>query len=182
MRGIVTLAAALALPTGGGGGAAFPDRDLILFTAFSVVLGTLVLQGLTLRPLMTHLQLDDDGEVEREVRLARVSTLRAALEATAASSGTEAATLMRRRLELQLRRAEAELEGRAEGRPDGAADPGGPPSEDVGVVRAAMAAERQRLSALRADGTIGDAAFQQIEQELDWKELDLQQFLRTELT
>lgn len=181
MRGIVTLAAALALPTGGGEGAPFPYRDLILFTSFSVVLGTLVLQGLTLRPLMARLQLDDDGEVEREVRLARVATLRAALDATAASSGTEAAALMRRRLELQLRRAEAELEG-AEGRADDAAEPWGSPAEEVDVVRAAVAAERRQLSALRADGTIGDAAFQQVEQELDWKELDLQQFLRTELT
>ena len=48
MRGIVTLAAALALP------AAFPFRDLIVLTAFSVVLGTLVLQGLTLRPLLAR--------------------------------------------------------------------------------------------------------------------------------
>jgi CPA1 family monovalent cation:H+ antiporter len=43
-----------------------------------------------------------------------------------------------------------------------------------------MAAERQQLSALRADGTIGDAAFQQIEEELDWAELDAQQLLRSE--
>jgi CPA1 family monovalent cation:H+ antiporter len=41
------------------------------------------------------------------------------------------------------------------------------------------AAERQRLVSLRADGTIGDAAFQRVEQELDWTELDLQQLLRT---
>ncbi|MDQ3998270.1 MAG: cation:proton antiporter, partial [Gemmatimonadota bacterium] len=111
MRGIVTLAAALALPTGGAGGAPFPYRDLILFTAFSVVLGTLVLQGITLRPLLGRLHLADDGAVEREVRLARVATLRAALSATAASSGAEMAALVRRRYELQLRRAEAELEG-----------------------------------------------------------------------
>jgi CPA1 family monovalent cation:H+ antiporter len=51
MRGIVTVAAALALPDGGPA-SAFPYRDLILFTAFSVVLVTLVLQGLTVRPLM----------------------------------------------------------------------------------------------------------------------------------
>jgi monovalent cation/hydrogen antiporter len=183
MRGIVTLAAALALPTGGDGGTPFPYRDLILFTAFAVVLGTLVLQGLTLRPLMTRLRLDDDGEVEREVRLARVATLQAALAATAASSGTETAALVRRRYELQLRRAEAELEGGAGGADDppvGATEPSGLRSADADMVRAAMAAERQRLSALRADGTIGDAAFQQVEQELDWTELDLQQLLRLE--
>ena len=184
MRGIVTLAAALALPTGGDGGPPFPYRDLILFTAFAVVLGTLVLQGLTLRPLMTRLELDDDGEVEREVRLARVATLRAALEATATSSGTETAALVRRRYELQLRRAEAELAGGmggGDGGPTDATKPRDSFSADVDVVRAAMAAERQQLSALRADGTIGDAAFQQVEQELDWTELDLQQLLRMEL-
>jgi monovalent cation/hydrogen antiporter len=93
MRGIVTLAAALALPTGGEGGTPFPYRDLILFTAFSVVLGTLVLQGLTLRPLMARLRLDDEGEVEREVRLARIATLRAALAATAAPAGRRGGAL-----------------------------------------------------------------------------------------
>ena len=45
MRGTVTLAAALALPTGSEGGVPFPYRDLIVVTAFGVVLGTLVLQG-----------------------------------------------------------------------------------------------------------------------------------------
>lgn len=43
-----------------------------------------------------------------------------------------------------------------------------------------MTAERERLLAMRADGTIGDAAFQQIEQDLDWTELDIEQLLRTE--
>jgi CPA1 family monovalent cation:H+ antiporter len=47
MSGIIPLA----LPGGGHGGAQFPCRDLILFSAFVVVLGTLVLQGLTLRAL-----------------------------------------------------------------------------------------------------------------------------------
>ena len=79
MRGIVTLAAALALPDGVPD--PFPYRDLILFTAFCVVLGTLVLQGMTLRPLMRVLALEDDGSVEREVRLARAETARAALAA-----------------------------------------------------------------------------------------------------
>jgi CPA1 family monovalent cation:H+ antiporter len=46
------------------------------------------------------------------------------------------------------------------------------------VARAAAEAERRRLEALRADGTIGDAAFQRVEQELDLGELDLDQLLR----
>ena len=119
MRGIVTLAAALALPAGGSGGAAFPYRDLVVFTAFSVVLGTLVVQGMTLRPLMRVLKLRDDGLVEREVRLARVETLRAALSATADMSGDELSGVMRRRYEVLLRHAEAEHAGAAAD-PDGA--------------------------------------------------------------
>src|SRR5256885_3160301 len=65
MRGIVTLAAGLALP------AAFPGRDRVLFTAFCVVLVTLVLQGGTLAPLMRLLRLEDDGAIENEIRRAR---------------------------------------------------------------------------------------------------------------
>ena len=74
MRGIVSLAAALALPAG------FPFRDLIVFTAFSVVLGTLVLQGLTLGPLLRALDLRDDDPVGHEVAAARERALRAGLE------------------------------------------------------------------------------------------------------
>jgi NhaP-type Na+/H+ or K+/H+ antiporter len=78
MRGIVTLAAALALPVN------FPYRDLIFFTSFAVVLVTLVVQGMTLRPLIAWLDVHNDGTVEREVQLARVETLRAALGAASA--------------------------------------------------------------------------------------------------
>lgn len=171
MRGTVTLAAALALPT------AFPYRDLILFTAFAVVLGTLVVQGMTLRPLLAWLKLEDDGAVEREVRLARVETLRAGLTAASECPGADTADLVRRRYALLLRRAESEL-----GREDGGAREeeawlrSSP--EDEEIVRTAAAAERQKLHALRADGTIGDAAFQQIEQELDWEELGFEQLVR----
>jgi Na+/H+ antiporter len=186
MRGTVTLAAALALPTGGEGGAPFPYRDLILFTAFGVVLGTLVLQGMTLRPLMTRLGLRDDGAVDREVRLARVETLRAAVEAAVACPGAETAALARYRYELQLRRAEDEF-ARDGVDTNGAAPEDAPPATtaatdrrdaDAAVVRAATEAQRRRLVALRADSTIGDAAFQRVEEELDWAELDWAQLLR----
>jgi NhaP-type Na+/H+ or K+/H+ antiporter len=67
MRGIVTVAAALALP------AEFPHRDLVVFTAFFTVLGTLIVQGLTLRPLLAHLRLEDDDPVGRETGRARAA-------------------------------------------------------------------------------------------------------------
>ncbi|TMG80819.1 MAG: hypothetical protein E6H74_14070 [Betaproteobacteria bacterium] len=73
MRGIVTLAAAMALPP------AFPYRDLILLTSFSVVLGTLAIQGLTLKPLLRALDLHDEDPVGRELAAARGRALRAAL-------------------------------------------------------------------------------------------------------
>jgi monovalent cation/hydrogen antiporter len=177
MRGTVTLAAALALPTGGEGGGAFPFRDLILFTAFGVVVGTLVLQGLTLRPLMEWLGLEDDGSVEREVRLARVETVRAAVDVLAAASPeAEHVAWLRRKYEGRLRDAEAALDGRAT-----AAEPSGNgASAGVDVLRAAIAAERRRLFALRADGTIGDDAFHRVEEELDWAELNAEMTGRRE--
>ncbi|HEV7669365.1 MAG TPA: sodium:proton antiporter, partial [Thermoanaerobaculia bacterium] len=174
MRGTVTLAAALALPTGAGGGAPFPYRDLILVTAFGVVIGTLVFQGLTLRPLLLRLKLEDDGTVDREVRHARIETLQAATKAAAACPGAETVEFVRLRYDLQLRRAQADL-----GAADEAAADAEARKEDEAVVRAATEAARQRLVALRANGTIGDAAFQRVEQELDWAELDWAQFLRS---
>lgn len=155
MRGTVTLAAALALPVH------FPHRDLIFFTSFAVVLVTLVVQGMTLRPLIAWLDVHDDGSVEREVQLARVETLHAALDAAGPSGGGESAELLRRRYELRLRRAQEH---------DAVSDSD---AEDAEVVRAITAAERRRLIELRDNGTIGDAAFQQVEQELDMRELDL---------
>jgi len=72
---------------------------------------------------------------------------------------------VRHRYDLQLRRAEA-----AAATPDAPADAGAQDA-DAAVVRAATHAQRRRLVALRADGTIGDAASQRVEEELDWARL-----------
>jgi CPA1 family monovalent cation:H+ antiporter len=160
MRGTVTLAAALALP------ADFPHRDLILFTSFLVVLGTLVVQGLTLKPLMTRLGLEPDDAVEREVRLARVETLRAAAAALEDhGADSEATDLLRRKYRVRLEQAEARING------EGSTGGSGRPGDYTASARAALEAERRRLSALRADGTIGDDAFHKVEEELDRAEL-----------
>jgi Na+/H+ antiporter len=154
MRGIVTLAAALALPTMLPDGQPFPFRDLILFTAFGVVVATLVVQGMSLRVVMNVLGLKDDGAVEREAELARRETLKAGL-ASVANLNDEAARLLRHRYELMLQRMSAPLVTAA----------------DNHALRVAATAERECLIALREKGTIGDAAFQRVEQELDWSEL-----------
>lgn len=70
MRGIVTLASALALPLVKG--TPFPDRDLITFLAFTVILVTLVVQGLSLPLLIRSLKVVDDGSAEREEHKARL--------------------------------------------------------------------------------------------------------------
>jgi CPA1 family monovalent cation:H+ antiporter len=170
MRGIVTLAAALALPTGEVSAGGFPHRDLILFISFAVVLGTLVVQGMTLRPLLGWLRLEDDGSVEREVRFARVETLRAANTALDALPPGEVSEVLRRRYALLLERTEAAACDEAAASSSRRARDG-----DATIVRAATSAERQSLIALRDAGSIGDEAFQRLEQELDLEELHLQQ-------
>ena len=79
MRGAVSLAAALALPITTDAGTPFNDRDLIVFLTFGVILGTLVLQGLTLPALIRVLDLEDDGLGEKEDAKARIYAAEAAL-------------------------------------------------------------------------------------------------------
>jgi Na+/H+ antiporter len=170
MRGIVTLAAALALPDGVHGPLAFPYRDLILFTAFSVVVGTLVLQGLTVGPLMRALALEDDGSMDREVRLARAETTRAALDALAGAAGEEEmVALLRRKYETRLRHAEAGAF---------AAETGDESADYEVAQRRAQEAQRRTLSELRAQGVIGDDAFHRVEEELDWGEISAEAMAR----
>src|SRR5919202_2246121 len=81
MRGAVSLAAALAVPLVTDTGEAFPGRNLILFLTFSAILGTLVLQGLTLGPLIRSLRLKGDEEEDTLTELnARLEAAYAALE------------------------------------------------------------------------------------------------------
>jgi len=101
MRGIVTLAAAYALPEG------FPYRDLILLTAFAVVLGSLVIQGLTLRPLILSLGLKDDNPVAMEVARARGIAYRAALDEIDGDPSEEA-EILRLEYRAMLLRAESD--------------------------------------------------------------------------
>lgn len=80
MRGVVSLAAALAIPLTVADGSPFPGRDLILFLTFTVIVATLVVQGLTLPTLIRWLGVKDDGAAEAEEREARLKANQAALE------------------------------------------------------------------------------------------------------
>ena len=170
MRGIVTLAAAMALPDGSAA-AAFPYRDLILFCAFAVVLVTLVVQGMTLRPLMAWIGLEDDGTVDREVRLARVETARAALKALDGPHDSPSLEILRREYEARIRLSESESPGPA-------AAPSG--ATLAQALRRAVAAQRHALVDLRARSIIGDDAFHVAEEELDLLELTADERVRPE--
>jgi len=154
MRGIVSLAAALALPS------AFPYRDLIVLTAFAVVFGTLTIQGLTLKPLIRALDLHDDDPVGREVRAARERALAAAL-ASFETDRSPLAEAIRQELVAHL-----QAEPAAEAAPD---DDGRSPHDDIHDV--AVRAAREAVLAMRASDEIGDDAFHQMEEELDWLEM-----------
>ena len=157
MRGIVTLASAYALPDG------FPYRDLILLVACSVVLGTLVLQGLTLRPLILALQLKDNNPVGSEVARARGVAYRAALQEIDGDGSLEAELLRREYREVLMQ---------AEGNPDGGVTSTELPADPL--RRRALAAARRAILSLRQSEDIGDDAFHQLEEELDRAELSAQ--------
>ncbi|HKA37947.1 MAG TPA: sodium:proton antiporter [Thermoanaerobaculia bacterium] len=158
MRGIVTLAAALALPDDSSA-APFPFRDLIVVTAFSIVLGTLVVQGLTLKPLLRLLDLRDDDPVGRETAQARQRALDAALE-TLDGDDSPAAQSVRHELTAHLA---------VPGGESAAVEDGGFSHEDC--HRRALAAARRVAFDMRARDEIGDDAFHRIEEELDWLEM-----------
>jgi CPA1 family monovalent cation:H+ antiporter len=79
LRGAVSLAAALAIPLSTDAGRSFPDRDLIIFLTFCVILGTLVLQGLSLPMLIRTLRIEPDHREESEDAKARIRAAEAAL-------------------------------------------------------------------------------------------------------
>jgi CPA1 family monovalent cation:H+ antiporter len=149
MRGIVTLAAALGLPE------RFPHRDLIVFASFSVVLGTLVIQGLTLRPLLRVLKLHDEDPVGREVRDARTRALEAGL---AALDGDEskAAETVREELTAHLARTDRERRRHL---------------AHAQLHRRALQAARREVLRMRDTNEIGDDAFHQVEEDLDWLDM-----------
>jgi CPA1 family monovalent cation:H+ antiporter len=153
MRGIVTLAAALALPEG------FPSRDLIVLTAFLVVLGTLLIQGLTLKTLLRALKLHDGDPVAREERSARQRMFEAAC-ATLQNNDSPASELVRRDLEFKISQPISASERETPVR-----------AAYEAQFRVALSAARQVMLEMRDSGDIGDDAFHSLENSLDWMEV-----------
>jgi Na+/H+ antiporter len=152
MRGLVTLAAAFALPDDIAG------RDHIVLSAFAVVLGTLVLQGMTLKPLMRALKLDADHGARHDISHGRQRMLRAAIDSLKGDASDEAAAL---RTQYQ---ADAEI-AKSLDQPQGA-------TRYDHLRMTAITAARHALRELWKTGEIGDDAFRLLQEELDFSELD----------
>jgi CPA1 family monovalent cation:H+ antiporter len=165
MRGVVSLAAALALPLITADGRPLPLRDQIILLTFVVILVTLVLQGLTLAPVVRRLDLPDDRTLEREELQARDHAVRAALDRLAQLQSRE------RGVDEQLADLRLHYEERAQLIAQQRDDV--PPSSslaDAAFKRAryeTLNAERLALLGLRDRGAISDEVLLDLERELD---------------
>jgi Na+/H+ antiporter len=170
MRGVVSLAAALALPDD------FPGRDFILATTFAVILVTVLVQGATLAPLIrvlglsgfTQQQLRTLPEAEARARMAAVQLA----EVERHAAGTEETPRHPRLLEQYGYRARA-----AARFSEAAGGLIGPKQEHFTVVLAAVAAGRSELLRLHRAGSIHDTVLHALEQELDLEEMSARRHL-----
>ncbi len=173
MRGGVTLAAALSLPLATDAGDPFPQRPLIIFLAYVVVLFTIVVPGLSLPAVIRTLGVRDDGAEEREELTARIGAAEAALgrlEELAEEEWIPAGKIERLRSHYAFQR------GRFEARANGAPDDG---YEDHSqayerLVRELIAAQRSVVVKLRNEGSISSDVMHRVGRELDLEETRLQ--------
>ena len=149
MRGLVTLATAFALPED------FPKRDVIVLSAFTVVLGTLVVQGFTIRPLIALLKIAPDDSLDQDVDVTRRAMLEAALIEVAASRETVVPALL---AEYQAER-------------DASAGRKRPITAYDKLRQSGIAAARGLLAEWRRQGRILDDTYHVLEDELDRAEL-----------
>ena len=167
MRGGVTLAAALAIPLETDTGAPFPDRPLVVFLAFSIVLSTLLVQGLSLPALVRMLKLERDDDVAaREDAKARVHAVDAALarlEELVDEDWVRDDTAERIRGSYAFRR------NRFGARLDGSDHDGlEARSQDYQRLRRELLeAERMAVVALRNEGRISEDVMQRVTRDLD---------------
>jgi len=175
MRGAVSLAAALALPLTTDAGAPLPGRDLILFITFTLILVTVVGQGLTLPTLIRRLGVREDASIEEgeEIR-ARLVASKAALnrlEELEAEEWTRDETIERVRALYDYRKR------RFATRAGKLADEDGIEDRSLAYQRLMhqlFAAQRRALVVLRNDGDISSEVMRRIERELDLEESRLE--------
>ena len=173
MRGVVSLAAALAIPLTIQNGDPFPDRDLILFLTFIVILATLVVQGLSLPLLIRWLGVKDDGSMEIEEREARLKANQAALARLNEIGEHEPAKVD------ALQRLRAEYEDHIR-QVEGAESANAGTSlrlfssEFERLSHEALQIERRTILQLRNEDAIADEVLRRIQRDIDLAEARLQ--------
>jgi CPA1 family monovalent cation:H+ antiporter len=167
MRGVVSLAAALALPAVLADGSPFPHRDLIVFLTFCVIFVTLVLQGLTLPPLIRAVGLAGAAGPNCEEQEARRIVIEAAvshLENAKEKDRKEYAELyedLTRHYSQRL----ASLEAGEDDDGDGANH-----ARHIELTLETLRVERETAIQLRDEGRINDEVLRRLERELDLTE------------
>jgi Na+/H+ antiporter len=167
MRGIVSLAAALALPTTLGDGSPFPYRDPIIFFTFVVIAVTLVLQGLSLPVLIRRLHVGTDWSLHEERANARAAMSEAAMAAIDDLARREkAAPDLAGRISAEF------AEKVANSNPDAPMT-----QQEAGLAQrlrhAALMAEREALIRIWRENAISDEVLHQFEEALDHQEAHL---------
>ena len=169
MRGMLSLAAALAIPHTIAGDEPFPARDLIVFLTFSAIVVTLILQSATLKPLMRAIGLESDEEslpgetaARREMAVAALKVLRRsgrqALPGSAAAVSLKALT----------------AQYLAEAPPDALVyDPAAQEARRQ-AQKDIVAAQQHRLVLMRQRGLVSDQVFLRLQRELDHVELSVE--------
>jgi len=170
MRGGLSLAAALALPLTLTGGVPFPQRDLVIFFTFCVILVTLVGQGLSLGPVIRLLGLEPDSSLEREHAQAHLVAARAALSrldelATEGWVPQDALTHLHASYEKKLHALTMPMD-------DDAATGGSAVHAPIQqrLRQEVLEAERAAVIGLRDRGRIDDETLRLVERELDLEE------------
>jgi CPA1 family monovalent cation:H+ antiporter len=167
MRGIVSLAAALALPLALDGGAPFPGRDLIIFLTFVVIAVTLVLQGLSLALLIRVLRVGTDWSEHEEEQHARFALGKAAIAAIGELAAQENVPAE------MAERIRAEFAEKVRIAPPGGQVLSGGADVAKRLRSAAIRAERQELIRIWRENKISDDVLHCLEEDLDYQESHL---------
>src|SRR5438105_3729650 len=171
MRGADSLAGALAIPFVLPNGQPFPGRDLMILLTFCVIFATLVLQGLTLAPLVRFLKIKDDRITEKEERLARLKANEAALarlQEIASSKRAMPNAVERLRSEYEDRVRQLQIE-----EPDGGSVSRLYSRDFEELARDVLQTERDTVIALRNEEAINDQALRRIQRDIDLAEARL---------
>jgi CPA1 family monovalent cation:H+ antiporter len=173
MRGVVSLAAALAIPFTLADGSPFPGRDYILFATCCIIFATLVLQGLSLPFLIRSLHVEDDGGAELEERTARIKANEAALAYLEELKGDaeippEILGRLRASYDDRLRQLDACADCSSE-------KDGGHPAASLyqRLEQEALTVERRTIIQLRDEYVINDEVLRRIQRDLDLAEARL---------